>query len=158
METMIGEKSWRHVGTTAAGVKIFIEGPMMGVGRELYKINELIPPTRSFVPGHFCLDTRTLTELFIPPHNLEDREGRTRTIFKDHVKQSAYLESVLTWYLSERLRQPAIESSLSDIFLRRTDGRSVTILFVADQCKHLRTVPTVSTRGHREKCVDNLTQ
>ena len=55
METMGGEKSWRHIDTTVTGVDIFVEGPMLGVGRELYMITELIPQTRPFVPGHFHL-------------------------------------------------------------------------------------------------------
>lgn len=42
----------------------------MEIGRQLFKVNELIPQTRSLVPGHFQIDTSTLIELFIPPYRL----------------------------------------------------------------------------------------
>jgi len=68
-----GERSWRHIYTTVTGVDIFVEGLILGFGRKLYKINELIPQTRSLVPGHVHLDTKTLIELFIPPLHRKDR-------------------------------------------------------------------------------------
>ena len=49
IETIGGERSWRYVETTDGGVEIFIEGPILGVGRQYFKVNELIPQTRSLV-------------------------------------------------------------------------------------------------------------
>jgi hypothetical protein len=96
------EWSWRHVDATATGVEIFEEGPILGVGRQLYKVNELIPQTRSLVPGPFQIDTATLIELFIPPHHPPDRQGRTKTSFinKDY---KAHL-----WNLFLRRQQPRL--------------------------------------------------
>ena len=49
-------------------------------------MNELIPQTRSLVPGHFQIDTLTLIDLFIPPHHAADCQGRTKNPFLRNIK------------------------------------------------------------------------
>ena len=58
----------------------------METGRQLYKVNQLIPQTQSLIHGHFQMDTAALIELFIPAYHAPDRQGRTKTSFQHHIK------------------------------------------------------------------------
>ena len=161
METMGGERSWRHVETTDAGVEIFIEGPILGVGRQLYKVNELIPQTRSLVPGHFQIDTATLVEIFIPPRHAADRQGRTNSSFTNNKKLCRAHLWNLFFKTDLALFKGDLPGTNRDYTFRHTvmtDGWSVTILLVAARYRHLDRLPHISTRGQKETYVNDLNE
>ena len=135
---------------------IFVES-----GRQLYKVNQLVPQTQSLIPGHFQMDTAALIELFIPAYHPPDRQGRTKTSFKDNIpRDKAHL-----WNLFFKTDMPIFRKDRQDHYRDysfrhtvMTDGWSVTILLVADRYKNRRMLPHVSTRGQRETYVQDLTE